>query len=86
MPRRPKNDPHFTWQEGDVTFVLPQQLTTVLNDELHTILWTLEQTMTVHDLSQVIPNAADYLEDHPQDTTLVNEGIKRAEARLTGAA
>lgn len=81
-PRRPKNDPHFTWQEGDVTLVLPQQPTTVISDELHTILWSLEHVSNKTALAEVMSNVAAYLEFHSSDKNLVDAAVLRAQQRV----
>jgi len=79
--RRPANDSHFTWQEGDVQFVFPQQPQTVISDELHTILWSLEHVTNKASYDEVLPAIAGYLTDHPGDP-LVAEAIRRVELRL----
>lgn len=81
-PRRPKNDPHFTWQEDDVTFVFPQQLQTVLSEELHTILWSLEHVSNKQSLSDVMPNVASYLAEHPNDQPIIAAALDRVEQRV----
>lgn len=41
MIKRPPNDPHFTWQEGDVTFNIPIQ--------------TIEEDVVAKDKNAPIP-------------------------------
>lgn len=86
MPRtrRPKSDPHFTWQEGDVTLILPHTPTTTLSEEQHTILWALERVSNKASLSEAMMNVAHYLADHPTDK-LVPEAVRRAEQRVEHA-
>lgn len=83
-PRRPKDDPHFVWQAGDVTFVLPQEPQTQLTEEQHTILWSLEHVSNRASMDEVMLNVAHYMADHPTDI-LVPEAVRRAEQRIEHA-
>lgn len=83
MPRqrRPRNDPHFEWRADDITIVLPPTLQTELDEEQHTILWSLEHVSNKQGLSEVMPNVANYMADHPTDQ-LVSAAVERAEQRV----
>ena len=81
-PRRPADDPHFTWQEGDVTFILPEPIQTPLSEELHTILWSLENVKNKAGLDDVMLNVLSFLTDNPQDQAIVGEALTRAQNRV----
>src|SRR6185295_15483545 len=85
MPIKPSRRNRFTWKDEDVTMVFPQQQQTVLSEELHTILWSLEHVANKQGLSDVMENVVNYLIEHPHDQPLIDEAVRRAEQRVEHA-
>ena len=85
--RRERSMPsRFGWKPEDVTITYPTQPKAVegMDDELHTILWSLEGVGTKAQFHDVMLNVALYLADHPGDP-LVAAAVTRVEQRLEHA-
>lgn len=85
-PRTDDRKAHFTWEAGDVTITYPEPVKALngMDEELHTVLWSLEHAWNRAALTEAMVGVAGYLIDHPNDPTVV-EALRRAEARLENA-
>lgn len=76
----------YTWSPKDITITYPPSVAALagMDDELHTVLWSLEHASNSASLEEVLPNALHYLIAHPGER-IVDEAIKRAYQRLEHA-